>query len=162
MNWRQFLSVPNPTADGRSLSPEAIDLIRRLLCDEKHRLGSAPSLPEKPDGGASEIKNHRFFNGINWNEVEDHQMESLWKPPIQDPEDTTNFDFEIPCDPMPEEEQPYDDDDNGNQLYGFTFRRFLTNGGPPPTFFQRENSSKSSSKSASSAAGKQTVDAVYV
>ena len=61
-------------------------------------------------------------------------MESLWKPPIQDPEDTTNFDFEIPCDPMPEEEQPYDDDDNGNQFYGFTFRRFLTNGGPHPHF----------------------------
>jgi hypothetical protein len=157
LNWKQYLGVPNPTGDGRTLSPEAESLIYSLLCDEKHRLGSAPSLPEKPSGGASEIKKHPFFNSINFPQVEAHQMESLWRPPIQDPEDTTNFDFEIPCDPMPEEEISYDDDDNGNQFYGFTFRRFLTNGGPPPTFFQRENSSKSSSKS-----GKQTVDAVYV
>ena len=87
LNWKQYLGVPNPTGDGRTLSPEAESLIKSLLCDEKHRLGSAPSLPEKPSGGASEIKKHPFFNSINFPQVEAHQMESLWRPPIQDPED---------------------------------------------------------------------------
>ena len=43
---------------------------------------------------------------------------------------------------MPDDDDTCDDnegDDNGNKFYGFTFRRFLTNGGPPSTFFQGQN-----------------------
>merc|ERR1712088_1106931 len=112
--------------------------------------------------GAIEIKEHPFFNGINFSQVEGHQLIAPWKPSFDDPEDTNNFDFDFDVNPgpMPDDDTFHDnDDDNGNQFYGFTFRRFLTNGGPPPTFFQGQNSLKSSNKSDGK---QQTVDAVYV
>ena len=137
------------------MSPESLDLIRRLLCDEKDRLGSIR--------GASEIKEHAFFNGIDFRQVERHEMQALWKPPIGHCEDTSNFDFDDGpnCGPISIEDEPlgYDnDDENGNQFYGFTFRRFLTNGGPPPQFFQGENSSASSRNSTNSNSAQCQVD----
>lgn len=43
MHWRSYLNFP----DNPRLSPEAKDLICRLLCDVDHRIGS---------GGADQIK----------------------------------------------------------------------------------------------------------
>lgn len=44
------------------MSPEAYDLINRFLDDNPHtRLGSQ---------GSEEIKNHPFFNGIVWNDLQ--------------------------------------------------------------------------------------------
>ena len=99
-------------------------------------------------------------------------MGAPWKPIIKDAEDTANFDFDTSCGPAPDDEPfSHDNDecDNGNQFYGFTFRRFLTNGGPPPQFFQGENSSSRSSSGTSNSNKAQNdnnaevgQDAVYV
>lgn len=47
--------------DAASLSPEAVDLISKLLCsDPHHRLGHR---------GSFEIKTHAFFSGIDWSRL---------------------------------------------------------------------------------------------
>jgi len=48
------LNIP-PEAN---LSPAATDLLKRLMCDADHRLGS--------NGGVEEIKAHPFFEGLDW------------------------------------------------------------------------------------------------
>jgi serine/threonine kinase 38 len=76
VHWRQHLRFPPEVA----ISPEARDLISRLLCEVETRLGT---------NGASEIKAHPFFAGVRW--------ESLYDtPPPHTPEvdgelDTRNF-----------------------------------------------------------------------
>ena len=40
------------------MSPAATDLLKRLMCDADHRLGS--------NGGVEEIKAHPFFEGLDW------------------------------------------------------------------------------------------------
>lgn len=56
LHWRKTLSIP----DDAKLSPEATDILKRLLCDVNNRLGA---------GGIHEIKNHQFFKGIDWNNI---------------------------------------------------------------------------------------------
>lgn len=47
----------------RGLSDEARDIILKLLSrNPLNRLGAGPT-------GAKEIKNHPFFNGINWDDI---------------------------------------------------------------------------------------------
>lgn len=43
-----------------NLSPAAIDILKRMVCESEHRLGR---------NGASEIKRHPFFNGFDWKNV---------------------------------------------------------------------------------------------
>ena len=54
VHWRHHLRIP----DDATISPEARDLIERLLCDVDQRLGTS--------GGVEEIKSHKFFSGIDW------------------------------------------------------------------------------------------------
>lgn len=39
----------------------------------------------------SEIKKHRFFDGINWKKLEKKQIPAPFKPRITNPLDTSNF-----------------------------------------------------------------------
>ena len=61
--------------------------------------------------------------------------------------DTVKIQFTLPAPDDEPSSHGNDECHNANQFYGFTFRRFLTNGGPPPQFFQGENSSSSRSLS---------------
>jgi serine/threonine kinase 38 len=54
VHWRGSLRFPEDV----HLSPEARDLIQRLLCDAPDRLGTR--------GGLEEIQAHPFFRGIDW------------------------------------------------------------------------------------------------
>lgn len=86
-------------------------------------------------------------------------MEAPWKPLIKNPEDTSYFDFDDDTPPRQMEDEPDNDDDtNGNEFYGFTFKRHLIDGGQPPTFFQGSASSNSSKNEAKS----NNPDPVYV
>ena len=67
LHWRKTLNIP-PEA---KLSPAATDILKRLLCDAEHRLGS---------GGAEEIKSHPFFEKVDWNTIRD--SESPYKPSL--------------------------------------------------------------------------------
>ncbi|RKP34896.1 kinase-like domain-containing protein [Dimargaris cristalligena] len=56
MHWREFLSF----RCDHHISVEAIDLMRRLMCDRQFRLGR---------NGAHEIKQHPFFRGVDWEHI---------------------------------------------------------------------------------------------
>lgn len=76
VHWRNHLKFPE---DSR-LSPEAKDLICRLLCDVEHRLGT---------GGAHQIKAHPWFRDIVWDKLYD--TEAAFKPEVHGELDTQNF-----------------------------------------------------------------------
>ncbi|KAG4916191.1 serine/threonine-protein kinase tricornered [Glycine max] len=76
VNWKSHLKFPEEVR----LSPEAKDLISKLLCNVNQRLGS---------NGADEIKAHQFFNGVEWDKL--YQMEAAFIPEVNDELDTQNF-----------------------------------------------------------------------
>ncbi|CAL9773041.1 unnamed protein product [Musa acuminata subsp. burmannicoides] len=76
VHWRNHLRFPEDTR----LSPEAKDLICRLLCDVEHRLGS---------GGVDQIKAHPWFKGVVWDKL--YEMDAAFKPEVNDELDTQNF-----------------------------------------------------------------------
>ncbi|URE18493.1 Protein kinase C terminal domain [Musa troglodytarum] len=76
VHWRNHLRFPE---DAR-LSPEAKDLICRLLCDVEHRLGS---------GGVDQIKAHPWFKGVVWDKL--YEMDAAFKPEVNGELDTQNF-----------------------------------------------------------------------
>ncbi|GFS43418.1 AGC (cAMP-dependent, cGMP-dependent and protein kinase C) kinase family protein [Actinidia rufa] len=76
VHWRNHLKFP---LEAR-LTPEAKDLICRLLCDVEHRLGTQ---------GAEQIKGHPWFKGIVWDKL--YEMEAAFKPEVNGELDTQNF-----------------------------------------------------------------------
>jgi len=76
VHWRHYLKFPEEAR----LSPEAKDLIHRLLCDVEHRLGSR---------GANEIKAHPWFKSIVWDKL--YEVEAAYKPAVNGELDTQNF-----------------------------------------------------------------------
>lgn len=54
-NWKETLEFPEDV----DLSPEALDLIKKLLTDADHRLGSG-------DKGVPQLMAHPFFKGVDW------------------------------------------------------------------------------------------------
>ncbi|KAK7355942.1 hypothetical protein VNO80_15207 [Phaseolus coccineus] len=76
VNWKAYLKFPEEAR----LSPEAKDLISKLLCNVSHRLGS---------NGADEIKAHPFFKGVEWDKL--YHMEAAFIPEVNDELDTQNF-----------------------------------------------------------------------
>ncbi|CAJ2673860.1 serine/threonine-protein kinase CBK1-like protein [Trifolium pratense] len=76
VNWRTTLKFPEEA----KLSPEAKDLICRLLCNVEQRLGTK---------GADEIKAHAWFEGTEWDKL--YQMKAAFMPEVNDELDTQNF-----------------------------------------------------------------------
>ncbi|KAJ8749103.1 hypothetical protein K2173_013710 [Erythroxylum novogranatense] len=76
VNWRTHLKFPEEA----KLSPEAKDLINKLLCNVNQRLGSK---------GTDELKAHTWFNGTDWDHL--YQMEAAFIPEVNDELDTQNF-----------------------------------------------------------------------
>ncbi|XP_034931739.1 uncharacterized protein [Populus alba] len=76
VNWRTHLKFPEEA----KLSPEAKDIINKLLCNVSHRLGT---------NGADEIKAHPWFDGVEWDKL--YQMEAAFIPEVKDDLDTQNF-----------------------------------------------------------------------
>lgn len=104
IRWRDTLTFPPvPPVSG-----DAVDLIQRLLCGPEERLDY--------EG----IKSHRFFSGINWDEIQN--MESPWIPEVRDDADASNFDeFE------PREEDSYSDDQEADEIANVAFMGFRFN-----------------------------------
>ncbi|KAI3447170.1 hypothetical protein Pfo_003835 [Paulownia fortunei] len=86
VHWRNHLKFP---AEAR-LTPEAKDLICRLLRGAENRLGSH---------GADEIKAHPWFKDINWDIL--YEMEAAYKPEVNGELDTQNFMKYDEVDPPP-------------------------------------------------------------
>jgi serine/threonine-protein kinase RIM15 len=77
-----LVDIPWPDEDEDLISPDARDLIDKLLCpDVPSRIGS---------NGVQEIKSHPFFNGIQWDTL--LQQKPPFVPKPYDPADTRYFD----------------------------------------------------------------------
>ena len=77
MAWKKVLRIPPEPV----LTPEAVDLILKLLRDPAERLGAC---------GVDEIKRHPFFKGVHWEVMRETQVPYL--PDINDETDTRHFD----------------------------------------------------------------------
>jgi len=58
LNWKNHLGIPEKT----KISDEAVDLIKKLICDVDKRLGY---------NGAEEIKKHPFFRKVKWEKMQE-------------------------------------------------------------------------------------------
>ncbi len=77
INYKKFLSFPKKI----HISDSAKDLIQKLICDSKIRLGK---------NGVQEIKDHPFFKGVNWNKLKD--IKPFFIPKIKNDFDVSYFD----------------------------------------------------------------------
>lgn len=77
LNWQESLLIP----DDIHLSPEAEDLIRRLLTNAENRLGRYH--------GAEEIKRHPFFRGVDWETI--RSVDAPFIPKLRSITDTRFF-----------------------------------------------------------------------
>jgi serine/threonine protein kinase len=83
------------------MSPDARDLIERLCTvDVSKRLGNIK-------GGAQTVKNHKWFQHINWDDLYQRRTPGPIIPKLTHAADTTNFDE---YDPEPKSRAPYTDE----------------------------------------------------
>jgi serine/threonine protein kinase len=69
-------------------SANAIDLMSKLLCkDPHHRLGT--------ENGAEDIKNHPFFESIDWDKMLRKEITPPYIPLLDNKTDLKHFDNEI-------------------------------------------------------------------
>ncbi|KAI9506890.1 AGC/NDR/NDR protein kinase [Coemansia spiralis] len=115
MHWRESLVFP----DDVRLSPESVHLIRSLLCDQQHRLGR---------NGAWELKQHPFFNGVDWSSLRT-RTRPPWIPPLSSITDTSHF----PTDEIDQNTSPFDnpaattagsEPQKDLAFVGYTYKRF--------------------------------------
>jgi serine/threonine protein kinase len=98
VRWRDTLVFPPMPP----VSDDAIDVVRRLICASEDRLGF------------DEIKAHRFFSGIDWENLPNTKSPCV--PVLRDEADTANFDeFE------PREEEPDEDEQQAEEIAKVAF-----------------------------------------
>ena len=96
LHWRKTMVIPSEA----NLSWAATDLLKRLLCDAETRLGK---------GGVAEIKQHPFFEGVDWNNM--LSVKAPWVPVLKSKTDNINFDK------FDEEEPFYPPEETKTQKY---------------------------------------------
>ncbi|BFZ07324.1 hypothetical protein BsWGS_10363 [Bradybaena similaris] len=80
MNHQTRFEFPTDVDD---ISPEAQDLIRRLICSPNTRFGK---------NGLEDFKSHPWFSSIDWANIRD--MDPPYRPEVTGATDTSNFDVE--------------------------------------------------------------------
>ncbi|KAF4744594.1 hypothetical protein FOZ63_015344 [Perkinsus olseni] len=105
MNYRRYLHIPYP---GKKMSPEAEDLLKRILCDKEHRLTY------------KQIRTHPYFNGLDWDRL--HEMEPPIKPQPFSLTDRGNFDKfgEVP---LPNYKPSGQRKDKNLDYVGYTYKK---------------------------------------
>ncbi|VDO34630.1 unnamed protein product [Haemonchus placei] len=98
MSHQDMLDFPDEDVDW-TISEEAKDLIRRLICPREVRLGK---------GGFADFRDHPFFAGVDWDTIRDCEIfNSSTTDIFEVPTDTSNFDVDIceddftPCETQP-------------------------------------------------------------
>jgi serine/threonine kinase 38 len=112
IKWKENFSIP----EDAELSPEAENLILRMVAPAENRLGY---------GGVEEIMKHPFFKGVDWNNI--RKTKAPFIPDIKNDYDTKYFDT------FPEEEPFYPPTSGNNRqrkdvnYAGYTFNRDYEN-----------------------------------
>jgi len=78
-----------------NLSPEANDILRKLICDASDRLGR---------NGAGEIKSHPFFRSVDWGNLRSQIAPNT--PSLSGETDVSNFDKFDENEPFYPQEEP--------------------------------------------------------
>lgn len=109
IDWQNNLRFPPLPRVSRDVQ----DLIRRLICEKEHRLGSGPPISTiRPNGlyvanrkstimglgDASDIKSHPWFKGVDWDNL--HKMKAPFAPQLKDEIDTRYFEDNIDDSPL--------------------------------------------------------------
>jgi len=106
VNWKKTLVFPEEAR----LSPEADDIIHRLIADSSKRLTF------------DEIKAHKFFRGVDWDNV--RKQKAAIVPNVTGETDTQNFEK---FDPVAEEEEEIHTINSKHKINaafeGYTFKR---------------------------------------
>jgi len=119
LHWASTLHIPNVN----NLRPTTRDLITRLLCDQRQRLGRR---------GADELKRHAYFDGVSFDDI--RRRPAPYVPEIAHPADISNFDVAEPIQtttpsaersPSSRPDTSGDDSDGHHAFLEFTFRRFF-------------------------------------
>jgi serine/threonine kinase 38 len=112
LNWKTNLVIPPET----KISKEAVDLIKRLITDVDKRIGY---------NGADEIKQHPFFRGINWSNIDN--LDPPFIPELESEYDNKYFD-------RFDEDEPLYPNENLNKkaskdicFVNFTYKREMEN-----------------------------------
>lgn len=108
LNWKKTFKVPRDA----NLSKEATDLIYKLVCDKDERLGT---------NGATEIKQHPFFKGVDWNNI--RNTKAPWIPELQGEEDSSNFDKFDEIEPFYPLSSKKKFSKKDGRFVGFTYKR---------------------------------------
>jgi protein-serine/threonine kinase len=117
--YKKILGLEWTFPDDVHLSHEAIDLIKRLLCPAQHRLGL--------NGGAKEIREHSFFQGVDFDSI--RSIEAPFIPTLKSITDTSYFPVEDYNDvpEMPATDAGATSDNKDLAFMGYTYRRFERN-----------------------------------
>jgi serine/threonine-protein kinase MRCK len=83
MNHEMKFSIPTIEEFDSPVSEEAIDLLKKLICNKDKRLGK---------NGLDDFKSHPFFIDIDWQNI--RQTIPPYIPEVSSPDDTSNFDTE--------------------------------------------------------------------
>jgi len=106
VNWKRTLKFPEEAR----LSVKAKDLMERLICDPKHRLGF------------EQLKAHPFFNGIDWENI--RRSKAAIVPVLRSEEDTNYFDtFEEVAAVAPPATAGGEMAEKKTSFIGYTFKR---------------------------------------
>ncbi|KAK5120557.1 hypothetical protein LTR85_006213 [Meristemomyces frigidus] len=118
VDWPRHLHFP----PDQQLGPEAEHFIRSLICDSQNRLGKTQ--------GATELKAHPFFHGVQWDGL--RKIRAPFEPKLQSNVDTQYF----PIDEIPqvdnsaqlraqtEANMGNDDSTLSLPFIGYTYKRF--------------------------------------
>jgi len=73
----------------RQFNNECKDIVKKLLSREiQHRLGNLK-------GGVDDIKAHKWFEDINFNDYLEKRIQAPWVPPLAGPTDSSRYDASI-------------------------------------------------------------------
>jgi len=135
LHWPSTLHIPNVN----NLRPTTRDLITRLLCDQRQRLGRR---------GADELKRHAYFDGVSFDDI--RRRPAPYVPTVAHAADTSNFDVAEPIaftaerSPSSHGDTTVDADVGHHAFLEFTFRRFFDDDDarvfPPSHCFDDEHS----------------------